>query len=228
MYASSVLYLIVRIVSLVAAVVGLVLRGIADLVGPQGCAACDAALERRSVFCSRCASMVERATTPAPKRAPFVFGGPLRDALHRLKYGSRPDLARPLGELLRAHVASEPGFERIDLVVAVPLHPKRLVDRGFNQAALLARSAARELGARFDTGLLVRTTATLAQARLSAEERRTNVDGAFTARRADRIRGRRVLLVDDVVTTGATMEACRRALLDAGAAEVVTLALAAA
>jgi ComF family protein len=117
---------------------------------------------------------------------------------------------------------------RAECLVPVPLHASRLWSRRFNQAALLAGRIGRETGLPAELGALRRVRRTVSQVDLGWRERRANVEGAFTvdARRAKRLRGRHVLLVDDVITTGATVEACARALKSAGAQEVDVLALA--
>lgn len=153
-----------------------------------------------------------------------LFEGPVREAVHRLKYRGQRALAEPLGGLM-ADWWERRGAE-VDLIVPVPLHPKRLRERGYNQAALLAKVMARHVGRPLaDDGVLVRVRHTRSQMELGEAQRRRNVIGAF---RADEVgvRGRRVLLVDDVCTTGATLEACTDALRAAGAVEVRAFTLA--
>ena len=142
-------------------------------------------------------------------------------AIHRLKYRDRPDLARPLGGVLATAL---PTTLDVDLVVPVPLHPRRLGHRGYNQSALLARVVAFELELRHDATALERIRDTDAQAELGRAERHANVAGAFVGAR--RLAGRRVLLIDDVTTTGATLGACADAARRAGAQEVVCAAVA--
>jgi ComF family protein len=115
-----------------------------------------------------------------------------------------------------------------DLIAPVPLHRWRLLSRRFNQSALLAAEVSRQADAAFVPNLLVRARATKSQARLSATERRQNVKGAFRLRRRHTglVKGKSILLVDDVITTGATAEACVQALLRGGAAGVDVLTLA--
>lgn len=145
-------------------------------------------------------------------------------AIRRFKYESRPDLAGPLSDLLRG-LARRAELEG-DAVVPVPLHPRRLAERGYNQAALLARPLAREIGARFEPRGLIRKMDTPRQAELIRERRFDNVAEAFAVRDPERLRGERLILVDDVSTTGATLGACRRLLEEAGAASVRMVVLA--
>jgi ComF family protein len=196
---------------------------LADTIAPPACCACDLRLPRRAVLCASCAAAVLPAP-PGPVLAFALFGGPVAAALRRLKYGDRPDIAGPLGHLLR-HAARAARI-RADVVVPVPLHPARLAERGYNQAALLGASAARQLGVPLEARALRRTRATEQQARLDRASRRDNVAGAFVVRALDRVRGRRVVLVDDVATTGATLDACTGALREAGAATVTSLVVA--
>jgi ComF family protein len=153
-----------------------------------------------------------------------LFAGAIAVALRRLKYESRPDLAGPLGRLLCGVIRR--GGLGADVVVPVPLHPKRLADRGYNQAALLGRAAARALSVPLAARALVRIRHTPQQAHLGREARLGNVVNAFHVRDPAAVRGLHVLLVDDVVTTGSTLGACTAALLAAGAASVQMLAVA--
>lgn len=143
----------------------------------------------------------------------------MADAIRRYKYGGRDELSAPLGALLASAAGRFAG--RVDAVVAVPLHPRRLAARGFDQTALLSRPVAKALGVPRGT-LLCRTRDTPAQAGLDLAGRAQNVRGAFVARPC----AGRVLLLDDVRTTGATLAACAEALTAAGASRVVTFVLA--
>ncbi len=191
---------------------------ILSILAPSRCAACDEPARPDAVFCPSCAATVERSSEPG---APFLYGGAMSRAITRFKYGPVPELARPLGELL-AGEARRRGFD-VDVVVPVPLHPSRLFERGFNQAALLARPVARALGVPLRARALARTRPTPHQAELDRSARLANVAGAFRARKPLL---ERVLLIDDVRTTGATQNACADALRAAGSRQVDWLVLA--
>jgi ComF family protein len=153
--------------------------------------------------------------------AAFAYGGAIAQAIGRLKYEQRPDLARPLGDLLWRALAPHARAVRDAIVVPVPLHPVRLVERGFNQAALIARLIARRLDAPLHPLALARTRDTPRQTALDRAARRRNVEAAFRVRRPEAVRNRSIVLVDDVSTTGATLAACTQALMSAGAANVI-------
>ncbi len=190
------------------------------VLAPRRCAGCDDALSRRAAFCEPCAATLEPSSA---SMAPYFYGGALSRAIMRFKYEGRNDLAEPLGGLLaRALTTTHRLATAVDLVVPVPLHPKRLRERGFNQSALLADYAARACGSRV-AHVLVRVRHTEKQALGTRELRLRNVEGAFVAR--PNVRGLRVLLVDDVCTTGATLKSCSEALRVAGARDVQCVAL---
>jgi ComF family protein len=154
------------------------------------------------------------------------YAPPLSTAIRRFKFSHRADLARPLARLL-PWPFDEGGLAAAhQAVVPVPLHYVRLVERGFNPAGLLGHALARRVGAAFSPELLQRQRDTAQQSRLPARERRANVADAFRA--PGTARGRQVVLVDDVVTTGSTLDACCHALYAAGVDHVTVLALAAA
>ena len=149
--------------------------------------------------------------------------GTLRTAIHRFKYSHIRPLAAPLGQLMSQYLLQNQ--PPVDVVVPVPLHPHRLRERGYNQAALLAKEMEKALGLPLLEDALLRVRSTIPQVGLSARERRDNVRGAFHC--ADtRLKGQRILLIDDVCTTGATLEACCFALRERGAGVVWGLVLA--
>jgi ComF family protein len=221
-----------------------VARALLDLVWPPRCAACGAGVAAEP-FCALCAEALEpvppgcgrcgqpgpdalcgacRAAPPAfdAVRAGGLFGGPLADAIHALKYRDRPALARPLGAWLAGRVPLPAGA----VVVSVPLARGRRLERGYDQAALLADALARAAGARGRRlrAALRRVRDAPPQVGKTREERARNVAGAFEAGAA--VAGKDVILVDDVVTTGATADAAASALRRAGARSIVVVALA--
>ncbi len=210
----------------------------ADLLFPTQCALCgtggvalcdvcaDSLPRADGVRCDRCWTPVSGDTlcshclaVPAAFssiRAAFVMEDGARRLAHELKYQGLSSLAAPMASLMAPMLLPV----QSEVVIPVPLHSSRERARGFNQSAELARHLVRTAGAACDGRALrrIRNTEPLAKT-MHRDERRAIVAGAFAARR-ERVEGRRILLVDDVVTTGATLDACARALLDAGATGV--------
>lgn len=202
-------------------------------LGQLLCPACQARIEPLpELSCHRCGGPVTgQDLCPACRTsasnldalfAAAVFAHPLRDAIHDLKYNSGRALAVPLGQ--RMALAWRARGLSADLIVPVPLHPSRQAERGYNQSALLTRVLAAEVGVPVDERLLIRQRATEHQVGLGQVDRARNVAGAFTCR--GDAAGKRVILVDDVATTGATLEACAAALREAGAGSVIAFVLA--
>lgn len=215
-----------------------------DWVFPPNCGGCDQLGER---WCDNCQQKIVRLEgplcevcgNPLPQggicsecrsqpplfkalRSYCAYQSPVRDAIHRLKYQRDIGLGEALSHSLRQLAATltwQP-----DVVVSVPLSSARLRQRGYNQASLLALPLAIGLGRPFDAHTLARTRETNTQVGLSAADRKCNVTGAFTA--SQRAAGKTILVVDDVITTGSTMNACAQALLTAGAIAVYGLSFA--
>ena len=197
------------------------------------CTPCEPRLPRLvQPYCRKCAEPDEtavcswcRAEAPAYERirAPYRYTGPVRDMVHDLKYSNIRALAPTLGGLLANYLESQ--RFAADVLAPVPLHPKRERSRGYNQSHLLAREVSRRIQVPMADDRLLRTVDTPPQVSMSGrEERRKNIDGAFECTQA--VTGLRVLLIDDVVTTGSTMSACASVLKEAGATSVFGLALA--
>ncbi len=218
-----------------------------DLVFPPVCGGCGAPGTR---WCTRCQQGISAVPVPVCRlcgttlgmdaaevcvdcrRSPphflalrswSAFEGPVRQALHRLKYRRDLGLGEALTPQLSTFVRNLPWS--FDLVVPVPLGRKRLEERGYNQVALIARPLAWALGIPFDHGAVARVRDTRSQVGLARRDRQENVRDAFMAM-SGRIRGRSILLVDDVATTGSTLSSCAAALSSAGARDVFALTVA--
>jgi len=157
--------------------------------------------------------------------AAVAYDWPWADCVTQFKFGAQPGWAGALATVMRSTPWVEPALEQADLVVPMPLARERLAERGYNQALLLARHLAPD---KTDATLLLRTRHTAAQSALTRAERLRNVQGAFAVEplRAHELRGRRVVLVDDVMTTGASLRAAASALRLAGAAHITALVFA--
>ncbi len=192
-----------------------------DSPAPPRCRRCGQSLSTPSGICATC-----RVHPPTTTRILFAawHEGPAREAIHALKYKGQRHIAPVLAHLLAEQLQRDADAAHagaFDLITCVPLHPARKAERGYNQAELLARETARLTRRRYlDT--LDRVRATADQVGLDPAARRANVQGAFAAA-PSRVSGRNVLLVDDVCTTGATLDACATALFQAGARSVFGL-----
>jgi ComF family protein len=155
-----------------------------------------------------------------------VYESVLLDAIHAFKYGGNVTLGERLGILMAQHDYPAFRIQDYSLILPVPLHLRRLRQRGFNQSVILAREISRRHGVAMDFRTLRRIVDTESQAGLKKEERRSNIKKAFTLTGPERVRGQNILLVDDVYTTGSTLGECARTLLKAGAEAVGALTLA--
>ena len=203
--------------------------------GAMLCTSCEASLPRaRRPRCERCwlpkaeaapcRHCLERPLALDAVRALYRYEEGPRRLVHALKYRDQSALASLMGQAM-ASLAREEGLAA-DLVVPVPLAGARARQRGYNQAALLAKAIASEIEAPIVEALRRRRSAPPQAQSATAEARRRNVESAFAARRPELIAAKRVLLVDDVVTTGATLDACARVLRSAGAREVMAITFA--
>jgi ComF family protein len=198
-----------------------------DWLAPRDCLGCSCELRTDAEWCPNCREQLEPnlVTQIDGLRliAPLRFAGPLRRAIHRLKYQARSDYARRLVRSVFT-VSGNELSSRV-LLVPVPLHPLRLVERGYNQSALIARALARRWHVAVAFDMLGRQTLTRPQVGLGRELRVQNARGAFWARPAPTV-GYAVWLVDDVVTSGATVCSCRAALAGIGVDVCGAIALA--
>lgn len=212
----------------------MLLDSLLDLLFPPRCVGCQ---RRGALLCLRCRATCRRVPAAANAQqharlaspylrstaGAYIFEGAVREAIHTLKYNRRVRVAAPLGELL-AHYLIDQAIQ-IDAIVPVPLHADRQRKRGFNQSMLLAQQLAVRTKLPVLTTELKRIRHTAQQADLNREQRRANVVGAFMWQ-GSTPPPRRVLILDDVLTTGATVESAAQALCRAGAVEVHALALA--
>lgn len=229
--------------------------GLLDLVYPPTCLDCGEPVGSHSTLCPKCfrrlrpitapycpvlglpfevslgpgALSAEAIADPPPfdrARSAVIYNEVARAIVSRMKYGDRPELAGFCARLMQS-AGSELWTEE-PVLVPVPLHPWRQFERRYNQSMELARALARLTGLSVDAGLVRRTRRTRQQVGLSADARERNVAGAFTPHRrvADRLKGRGVVLVDDVITTGSTVKAITRALKRAGVIKIDVISFA--
>lgn len=215
---------------------------------PRHCAVCgDGLCEDEEVICLKCNmglprtdyhrladNPVERALwgrMPLVRASAYMFyskGGDYRHVLHLLKYGGRKDYGEAMGRMMAAELAPSGFFDGVDVIVPVPLHPRKEQHRGYNQSECIARGVSAITGLPVDVASLVRTKDTETQTHKSAMERQENVAGIFALRRSGAFVGQHVLLIDDVLTTGATVTACADALAGVEGLRVSVLTLAVA
>ena len=198
-----------------------------DLISEPYCPLCGIPFSSEKTtnhLCGDCLGSVHRFDRA---RATGFYQGLIREVIHRFKYGAKTFLVRPLARMLIGPGNELTRMHRIDTIVPVPLHCKRLRQRGFNQASLLARRLGSLLKIPVDYSSLKRTRWTDPQIGLNRNQRAANVKNAFSLKAREKIKGKGILLLDDVLTTGETVNQCVRVLKkDGGAREVVVLTVA--
>lgn len=210
------------------------LDSILNLFYPHVCAACgDTLLKGEETVCLKCRYTLPRTSyelNPDNPLAQSFYGrthfhavtacfffaktGKVQHLIHQMKYKRNKDAGLFLGRQLGESIKTAPLFQGIDVIIPVPLHPKRERQRGYNQSLLIAQGISEVTGIPLGGRYLVRTVYNESQTHKSAEERYHNVQGIFETRFAEELKGKHVLLVDDVLTTGATLEACAHQLED--------------
>ncbi len=218
----------------VNSMLGFILR----LIYPPKCIFCGRLLPPGSEYeaCGNC--MGEIRTIPSAYREfgdiPYVdgvlcacvYGGNVKKAITKFKYYNRPSYHRFFARLICRNLREIEEAPSFDMVLSVPLHSSRMRSRGYNQSQLLSRYIGRELGIPDKSRILKRTRDTGFQSHLSREKRQANVEGAFSVKKSIRLDGKTILLVDDIFTTGSTINQCARVLKEAGAARVFAAVLA--
>jgi competence protein ComFC len=197
------------------------------LITPPLCLKCGRPLRLKTAnrqICRQCAT-TEFYFSEA--RAVAVYDGAIREYLAELKYNYRPELGLALGELLVEWLRANRDFQANDLLLPIPIHRERMARRGYNQAELLAKPVERYLGINIASSVLEREKDTASQNVLNKTERFLNVKNAFRVVKPNQVAGKRILLIDDILTTGATVSEAARVLLKAGALRVTVLTLAA-
>lgn len=198
-----------------------------DVLWPRTCAVrdCGCPSDRPgSYVCSRCYATLPWYDEFA--KSAFAYLEPISQLVNIYKFNGARYLTEDFAETLEIAFRRKHNALEVDVVVPVPLHPRRLVNRGYNQSGLIANSFARRIGRLCDEKSLVRIRDTEHQSRSSGDERRENLKGAFRVVDPSSIRGRTVVLIDDVMTTGSTIEECSAALHAGGAYKVIPFVLA--
>ena len=219
----------------------LISGGVLDILFPPKCVFCGKLLDGELDICGKCRGALEEFPELPPDTRPdrksrlqfldsftavWYYKGKVRDGILGLKFRYRVDYALPLGRSVAMKVLREQG-SGFDAVTWAPVSGLRKLRRGYDQSQLLARTVGKELGIPVER-LLKKHRHTQAQSRLTAEARRANVLGAYRFAGKQSVAGKRILLIDDVFTTGATAEECARVLLTAGAKSVSCAAVAVA
>jgi competence protein ComFC len=223
--------------------IGSLADGLIQFFFPRLCPLCGSGYDSREPLCPGCVEKLIVSRNPLMQSDPADFNH-LKDPIqfdgaatcwdfttdiealvHRVKYTGAPKLGRFLGEIASESIRSCLPDSGV-ILTPVPLHPVRFRERGFNQSEAVGRGAASRLGVDYVNGVLLRKKHTKTQTKLTAEARQENVENAFAVNRKTQVDGKTILVVDDVITTGATLNACARTLRTAGAAKVIGLALA--
>jgi ComF family protein len=232
------------------------IQGLSDLVFPPRCMACGVLLAGPGgeSFCSPCYSLIRFVAAPLcpccgipltgagadhlcgdclVSRPPYTiaravarYEAVLLDVIHIFKYKGKITTGEVLGKIMADHAYPDFSIADYSLIIPVPLHPKRLRERGFNQAVILAREISNRFSIPLDFLTLRRHVFTEPQVNLGKDRRTANVRGAFVVKDGKKIQGQKIILVDDVYTTGSTVKECAGALMKHGAQEVAVLTLA--
>lgn len=217
-----------------------------SLLFPRICHGCGTHLLRNEIIiCTECRILIPQTgyhTQPGnpveqlfwgrcriEKAAAFSYynkGSRIRNLIHRLKYNGLKEIGSELGNIYGVTLKNSGFTDDIDMIIPVPLHPSRERKRGFNQSSIISEGISTVTGIKVEAGALVRPVKTQTQTKRSRYDRWTNVEGIFTVSDPGKLKGRHILLVDDVITTGSTIESCVNELMKNGEVKVSVVALA--
>ena len=216
-----------------------------DFILPRFCCSCKTKLSvKQDTMCGNCLSKIQRSTSSRLKReyerkflnnkiisefySPFVFekDKELQHAIHALKYDKRFPVGIFLGKVLATEIMSSKTNWNFDLIIPIPLHQLKKAERGYNQAYYIAKGVGSKLKVRVSDRAVKRIKYTQSQTTMNLNEREENISGAFKIRNQKTVRGKNILLVDDVITTGATISECGKVLLEAGATKIYAASIA--
>lgn len=219
-----------------------------DIIYPRSCEACgEALLGGENLICTNCMIDLPRTNSHIQRldkvsnrfwgKIPvtdtitfmkFSKKGKVQKLLHELKYRNKPEVGKYLGKIYGVDLKAVDFDKKIDLIIGVPLHPTKLVQRGYNQADCIAEGLSEALDVPYDTNTVKRLTHTSTQTKKSRIERFKNVENIFEVIDVEKIKGKRIAIVDDVLTTGSTIESLGITLLNAEAKEISVITIAAA
>lgn len=224
------------------------LQNILSIFYPRSCVSCrDALQQHEKLLCTNCLlhlpetnyhldkenplQLLFRGRVPIENIAALLFykkGNQVQHILHALKYNGNQEIGEFLGHYYGLQLSKEDNYQQIDLILPIPLHPKKLKNRGYNQSECIAKGLSRSMAIPYRTDILIRTVFTETQTKKSRFNRWKNVEEVFKVVEEDEIAGKHLLLCDDVLTTGATLEAAISKTLDAGASHISIITLAVA
>jgi len=219
-----------------------------DLIYPRTCAACGNTLyQHEEVICSSCLVHLPKTffhkdannpllslfwgKIPIEMVSSFYFynkGNKVQNLIHQLKYKKRPEIGVYLGKRYGNYLKKSPCFSSINVIIPVPLHQSKKIKRGYNQAEMIVQGLSSSMDIPYDSTSFIRSMATETQTRKSKQERWENVKNKFKVVEPEELKNKHILLVDDVITTGSTMEACAQVLLEEEGVKVSMVSIAAA
>lgn len=216
-----------------------------DFILPRFCCSCKLKLSpNQETMCGSCLSKIQRSTQTRLQRefdrkfagkniisefySPFVFekDKELQHAIHALKYDKKFPVGIFLGKVLASEIKNHPINWQFDLIIPIPLHQLKIAERGYNQSYYIAKGVNKELNVKVSDRIVKRAKYTESQTTMNLNEREENISGAFKLLHKNAIRGKNILLIDDVITTGATISECGRILLEAGANKIYAASIA--